>query len=184
MQGQRRRYLWPALLMTLSCAEEAPDPSRSLRHAILITVDTLRPDRIGAYGYGRADSPHLDALASESIRFEYAYAHSSMTAPSFASLLTGSLPSRHRIFDNGGNLGKKAPTVTTWLHGAGFVTGAFLGNYALRPNRGFDRGFAIGLSNPKSIGYQSGVGCRLIFGEYPKERIASAGFSYLIFDSL
>lgn len=141
MNGTRYINLWLILLMALSCADQVPSSPDSLRHAILITVDTLRPDRIGAYGYAKADSPNLDALANQSIRFNNAYAHSSMTSPSFASLLTSHLPSRHRIFDNGGNLDQKIPTVATRLHTAGFATGAFLGNYALRPNRGFDRGF-------------------------------------------
>jgi arylsulfatase A-like enzyme len=138
LKNLRSIYLCLVLLVIPSCADE-----QIVRHAILITVDTLRPDRIGAYGYERAESPNLDALASESIRFENAYAHSSMTVPSFASLLSGTLPARHRIYENGGRLPKNLPTMATRLHEEGFSTAAFLGNYALRPSRKFDRGFDV-----------------------------------------
>ncbi len=144
MRCPRRVYLLLVLpLMILSCVDRAQLTSRELRHVILITVDTLRPDRIGAYGYARAESPNLDALANASIRFDNAYAHSSMTVPSFASMLTGCLPSRHQIYQNGGRLDEGIPTVATRLHDAGFATAAFLGNYALRRSRGFDRGFDV-----------------------------------------
>jgi arylsulfatase len=119
----------------------ASDASAQLRHLILITVDTLRADRLGAYGYTEAHTPAIDALAGESLRFERAYAHSSITFPSVASLLTGMLPAQHGISTNRGMLRRTIPTIATRLRSAGFKNAAFIGNYALRPSRKLDRGF-------------------------------------------
>lgn len=125
-----------ALLLLLACAApERPD------HLVLITVDTLRADRLGAYGHADATTPHVDALARESLRFERAYAHSSMTLPSIASLLTGTLPAEHGIYSNRGALKKTTRTLAEYAREAGFRTGAFIGSYALRPNRRLSRGF-------------------------------------------
>ena len=104
-------------------------------------MDTLRADRIGAYGYSAARTPALDELAAASLRFERAYAHSSMTLPSVASLLTGQLPAQHGVYANLGQLPDGVPTLATRLRGEGFATAAFVGTYALRPQRGLSRGF-------------------------------------------
>jgi arylsulfatase len=112
-----------------------------VRHVVLITVDTLRADRIGAYGYSAATTPALDALAAESIRFERAYAHSSATLPSVSSLMTGKLPGEHGLFSNLGQLTPDLPTLATLLQDAGFESAAFIGSYALRPSRGLAQGF-------------------------------------------
>lgn len=131
-----------SVLMTmLSCSGPAIQSTLPPRHAILITVDTLRADRIGAYGYAESSTANLDALAAESVRFERAYSHSSKTVPSVASLVTGHLPGKHGIFDNGGRLPTELPTLALRLQADGFDTAAFIGSYALRPSRGFDRGF-------------------------------------------
>ena len=77
----------------------------------MITVDTLRPDHLGAYRYANAKTPEFDLLAAESIQFDNAYAHASITAPSMASLLTGVLPSQHRVYGNRGELTESLPTL-------------------------------------------------------------------------
>lgn len=68
---------------------------------ILIAVDTLRADRLGCYGHGRPTSPAIDALASDGIRFSAAYANANWTCPSFASIFTGLVPSRHGVTSYG-----------------------------------------------------------------------------------
>jgi arylsulfatase A-like enzyme len=128
------------LLLAQTAWLAACSPAAPL-HAILITIDTLRPDRLGAYGYAAASTPNFDALAASSIRFEQAYAHSSMTAPSIASLFTSLLPSQHGIYSNEVSLRTDLPSLVDSLDEAGFTTGAFIGSYALRAGRGFDRGF-------------------------------------------
>jgi len=107
----------------------------------MIMVDTLRADRIGAYHYDSAKTPVLDALAAESIVFENAYAHSSMTLPSMASLMTGRLPVGHKIYENSGALPDRMPTLATLFKMKRYRTAGFIGNWALRPDRKFDRGF-------------------------------------------
>jgi len=129
-----------ALALFAGCSSEARAP----QHAILVTVDTLRPDRLGAYGDETAESPQIDLLARQSIRFERAYSHSSMTVPAMATLFSGQLPAVHAMHTN--RRGPKPrfrdlPTLATRLHDEGFATAAFVGSYVLRPDRGFDRGF-------------------------------------------
>jgi arylsulfatase A-like enzyme len=119
----------------VACGQNAP------RHAVLITVDTLRADRIGAYGYAAARTPNLDRFAREAVRFERAYAHSSKTLPSVATLMTGQLPGRHGLHTNLGRLPDGWPTLAERMRAAGFDTAAFIGNYALRSDRDVDRGF-------------------------------------------
>ena len=67
------------------------------RHLVLISIDTLRQDRLGAYGYARPTSPALDALAARGVVFENAYTPSSWTLPAHVSLLTGLHPGTHRV---------------------------------------------------------------------------------------
>ncbi len=112
-----------ALLAALCCAGAPPEPPR---HPLLISVDTLRADRLGSYGYAAAQTPNIDALAARSLRFERAYAHSSMTLPSVASLITGLLPSEHGIYANRGRLKLQHATLAARLKGAGFSNGAFI----------------------------------------------------------
>ena len=80
-------------------------------NAILISIDTLRADHLGCYGYARPTSPHLDRFAAAGALFEHAVAESSWTMPSHASLLTGLLPSRHGMLDDTSRLADSIPTL-------------------------------------------------------------------------
>ncbi len=126
-----------ALLPLMACADATP----RARHVVLVTVDTLRPDRLGAYGYAPARTPALDELADESLRFERAYAHSSLTLPSVASLLTGRLPAAHGLLSNAGTLREEFGSLASALQAAGFRTAGFVGSWVLRSEAGLDRGF-------------------------------------------
>jgi arylsulfatase len=112
------------------------------KHLVLITVDTLRADRIGAYGYQAAQTPVIDSLANESIRFDHAYSHASLTKPAVASLLTGQLAEEHGVYHNQGTLNPEVRTLAELLYDHGFETAAFIGNYILRRGHGLERGFA------------------------------------------
>ncbi len=114
---------------------------RQPKHLVLITVDTLRADRIGAYGYEAAKTPVIDALASESIRFEHAYSHASSTKPAVASLLTGRLAEEHGVYHNQGKLNPEVRTLAEQLSDNGFESAAFIGNFVLRRGYGLERGF-------------------------------------------
>ncbi|MCG8460944.1 MAG: sulfatase-like hydrolase/transferase, partial [Holophagales bacterium] len=111
---------------------------------LLITVDTLRADSLGFAGHPHAHTPNLDLLAARGRVFTFAHAHSVMTLPSHANLLTGLLPHQHGVRDNGGFvLGDDVPTLATLLAQEGFATAAFVASYPLDARYGLGRGFHV-----------------------------------------
>jgi arylsulfatase len=119
-----------AVLVALSAAcggEGSRDggPSPGFERFVLVTVDTLRADHLGTYGYPVATSPFLDALAERSVVFERAYAASATTAPSHATIFTSLYPIQHRVLKNGLALGGAYLTLAELLAEAGFATGGF-----------------------------------------------------------
>ena len=110
---------------------------------VLISVDTLRADRLPIYGYRNGATPAIDALAAESVVFDQAWAHSPMTLPSHASILTGLLPFEHGVRDNMGfTLKAGTPTLASLLAGLGYSTAGFVSAYVLRRDTGIAQGFA------------------------------------------
>ncbi|MBI3261760.1 MAG: sulfatase-like hydrolase/transferase [Acidobacteria bacterium] len=111
------------------------------QNVLLITIDTLRADALGCYG-GPAATPNLDGLARDGIRFDFAHAHSVVTLPSHANILTGLYPFQHGIRDNNGfRLRQGTATLASLLKAHGFVTGAFVGAFVLDSRFGLDAGF-------------------------------------------
>jgi len=136
----------------------APLPAGALRGAnvLLVTIDTLRADRVGAYGSTRVLTPTLDRLAAEGLRFATAYAHVPLTLPSHASLLTGSYPTRHGVRDNGAfRLDDKLPTLAGALKSSGYRTAAFVGSFVVDARFGLDRGFD--LYDDRMLGSSTGL---------------------------
>src|SRR6266571_943104 len=124
------------LLLLLGTATSPPD-------VLLITIDTLRADHVGAYGYAAAQTPGLDRLAREGVLLEEAVAQVPQTRPSHASLFTGRYPFEHGIRDNiSAPLPSKIPTLATLLARAGYDTAAFIGAYPVSRASGLDQGFA------------------------------------------
>lgn len=111
-------------------------------HLVLISIDTLRADHLSCYGYERATSPNLDALALQSLLFEDVLACSSSTAPSHMSMMTGVLPLVHGI-ENEVHYSQapQAPLLAELLAERGYVTAAFADGGHVSENEGFDRGF-------------------------------------------
>jgi Flp pilus assembly protein TadD len=110
---------------------------------VLVTLDTTRADRLGCYGGKGGASPRLDRLAEKGVRFRRAYAHVPLTAPSHSSLLTGLLPPRHGVRDNGGYvLREGVTTLAEHMVEAGYRTGAFVSAFVLDRRFGLARGFA------------------------------------------
>src|SRR5690606_10676402 len=111
---------------------------------ILISIDTLRADRLPAYGYTQGSAPVIDALAADGVLFEQAYAQSPQTLPSHTSVFTGQLPFEHGVRDN---IGFVVPEGTTTLaqrlQSAGYATGGFVSSFVLRRQVGLDRGFDV-----------------------------------------
>jgi arylsulfatase A-like enzyme len=129
-----------ALIALTACAPAAePRPN-----VLLIVVDTLRADHLGTYGYARREtSPHIDALAERSVRFERAYAAAAWTLPSIASILTGLAPPVHGANRPGARLGDGIETVAESFRAAGFATAGVVSNAHLLREVGFAQGFDL-----------------------------------------
>jgi arylsulfatase len=128
-------------LAAFALAVAACRSDRTPHGLVLITIDTLRADRIGAYGWPRGTSPEIDALALESTLFETAVPTCSSTAPSLASLLTGSHRATHRVFGNGWVLPGEAETLAEILKARGYRTVARMANPGIDASTGFAQGF-------------------------------------------
>ena len=138
-----RTSLALALGLAIACGrEKAPGTTRAAPDVLLVTIDTLRADRLGCYGYGLARTPNLDALARRGARFAVAVAHAPLTAPSHASILTGVTPLGHGVRDNGAYvLPLSVRTLAEDFRQAGYGTAAFVSGFPLKRRFGFDRGF-------------------------------------------
>lgn len=110
---------------------------------ILISIDTLRSDRLPVYGYQEVETPAISRLAGEGLVFEHAYSHVPLTLPSHASILTGVLPGEHGVRDNlGYRLDAAAhPSLPRLLQEVGYATGAAISAYVLRAETGIAAGF-------------------------------------------
>src|SRR6201987_4886081 len=126
--------LFPAL------AAAAADPP----NVILITLDTVRADRMGFLGSKLGLTPQLDALASQGVVFEHAYSQAPITPVSHATILTGTFPQYHGIRNFGDRLPPSVPFLPEILHAQGYRTGAFVGSIILDPKNGFASGFERG----------------------------------------
>jgi len=132
------------LVLGSSAAGEPTPDKTSRRDVFLITIDTLRADHVHCYGYDRVQTPSLDQLAKQGIRFTQAFTPSPITNSSHASILTGLLPSSHGVSDFGVPLASSHLTLGEALKKRGYGTAAFIGavildSKALAP--GLDRGF-------------------------------------------
>jgi len=115
------------------------------RAIIVVTLDALRADHVGCYGYPLSTTPFIDALAKESMKFEYAFSPIGLTAPSSASLLTGKYPRFHSVeFINGYKPLNREQEVTLplLLSGLGYSTAAFVSIMPLQRHTGLQHGFA------------------------------------------
>jgi choline-sulfatase len=110
---------------------------------LLISIDTLRADHVGAYGYAKARTPVLDGLAKGGVMFDRAYAASPVTLPSHATLLTGRYPPGHASRDNGLRVSADLPTLATILRARGVRTAAFVAAFPLDHQFGLNRGFDV-----------------------------------------
>ncbi len=121
---------------------------------ILVSIDTLRADHLGAYGYGRATSPRIDRLAADGVRFANVIASSSWTMPAHASMLTGLDPANHGgvVFDYFRPLSPKLEMLAERLWDAGYATAGFTGGGFVCGPLGYDQGYERYRDNPVSKG--------------------------------
>ena len=154
-EPRARQALALILVAGLACAASCRRPTGPSRAAmaggglrgsnlLLITIDTLRTDRVGVYGSARGLTPTIDGLASGGLRFERAYAHVPLTLPSHTTLMTANYPTRNGVRDNGTfHLGDTSPTLAATLKTSGYRTGAFVGAFVLDARFGLNRGFDV-----------------------------------------
>jgi choline-sulfatase len=129
-------------LMSSLCLAQTPKSKTS--NVFLVTIDTLRADHVGCYGYSKIQTPALDALAKDGIRFAEAFTPSPLTNSSHATILTGLLPSSHGVNDFAAPLAESHPTLAELLKARGYRTAAFIGAVVLDSKTlapGLDRGF-------------------------------------------
>jgi arylsulfatase A-like enzyme/Flp pilus assembly protein TadD len=132
-----------AVSMAASCSPKAPRREAGLS-LLLVSVDTLRADALGAYGNPRAHTPWMDRLAAAGLRFEAAHAHNVLTLPSHANLLSGRHPFEHGVRDNQGfRFPNGLETLATLLRYRGYRTGAFVSAFPLDSRFGLARGFDV-----------------------------------------
>jgi arylsulfatase A-like enzyme/Flp pilus assembly protein TadD len=122
-------------------AKEASPASPNL---LLVTIDTLRADRLGCYGNSNIHTPNLDQLAKAGVVFENAVASTPLTAPSHASIFTGLYPTVHKVRDTGGFILQPSHrTLAEILQQQGRATAAFVGSSVLKKHFGFNAGFTV-----------------------------------------
>jgi arylsulfatase A-like enzyme/Flp pilus assembly protein TadD len=160
---QTRRWPLAALVVTLiasglpGCRSSRPDPDEALPPAItaqpgaatgfnvvLFTLDTLRADHLGCYGYEAAETPHLDTIAAGGVRFSDAVTAFPVTLPAHCTIMTGKYPPAHGVRDNGTyRLISQHQTLAERLQAAGYATAAVIGAFVLDRRYGLDQGFDV-----------------------------------------
>lgn len=159
--------------LALAAVGAAAAPARS--NLLLVTVDTLRPDRLGCYGSTTIKTPAIDRLAAAGAVFDRAFAHTPLTLPSHASILLGTAPPAHGVHDNGYfRVPDGPPTLATVLKDRGYATGAFIGAFPLDARFGLARGF-----DDYDDRYGSGTGLDFQFVERRAESVVAAALDWL-----
>jgi arylsulfatase A-like enzyme len=128
-----------ALLATPVGAD--PGPVKKGPTVLLVTIDTIRADRLSCYGYGRRTTPVIDRLTSESGQCREAVTTVPLTTPSHASIFTGLHPRSHAVLGNSWQLAGTFQTLAEQFRNAGYRTAAFVSAVVLDPRCGLDQGF-------------------------------------------
>ena len=128
------------ILFFTSCwSGEGPAQKDSIRHVIVVTIDTLRADHLSIYGYPRMTSPFLSGMAKNGVVFEKCFSASSHTGPSHASLFTSLFPYQHGLLRNGESIYPDVMSMAQVFKDKGYKTGAFSAVNFLKPlSRGFE----------------------------------------------
>lgn len=130
------------LLPCVATGCRADQPRLAPRHLVLVTIDTLRADRLGIYGNRQVETPHLDRVAREGAMASAATAHVPLTRPSHVTLFTGRLPTETGVRDNvSPAVGSDVPLLAEVLTKSGFRSGGFVSSVVLDASSGLDRGF-------------------------------------------
>jgi choline-sulfatase len=146
MPPVRASFIACALMLAAACRSDRAASNTVAtftgRPIVLVTIDTLRADRLGSYGSTRGLTPALDQFAQGASRFTAAVTQVPITLPAHAGILTGLHPARHGVRTNDGfRLATGVPTLAEAVRGRGYATGAFIGGYPLQASSGLSRGF-------------------------------------------
>jgi len=127
------------ILLSLSATSKAEGNKQNL---LLITIDTLRPDRLSCYSDAHVKTPHIDSLAERGVLFSKAFAHTPTTLPSHTNILLGTTPLYHGVHDNSNFIViDEFLTLAEHLKTNGYSTGAFVGAFPLDSRFGLTQGF-------------------------------------------
>jgi arylsulfatase A-like enzyme/tetratricopeptide (TPR) repeat protein len=151
-------------------------------NVLLITVDTLRADHLGSYGYAAAQTPALDRLAARGLRFAQAATVAPLTLPAHSSLMTGTFPAYHGVRDNGGfYLGDDQVTLAGVLRAGGYRTGGFVSAFVLDRRWGIGQGFDRYYDEFDLARYRLDVGLDAV--QRPGSEVVSKAIEWLDQDS-
>jgi len=135
-------------IAAIGCSAPAPPFER----IVFVSIDTLRADHLGSYGYTRPISPFIDRTAAAGVLFERAYASMPTTVPSHATMFTGLPPILHGVLRNGRRLADERITLAERLAARGFVTAGFSGTRAHFSASNLDQGFSHFDERPRGVG--------------------------------
>ncbi len=162
-------------LLSWGCGREPERPP--VDRVVLITLDTLRADRVGAYGDKNAETPTLDRLAAAGVRFDQAIAPTPITRPSHASMLTGLEPPEHGVRGNSVfSLDPTIPTVGEHFQQGGYGTAAFVAAFVLDSQFGLDRGFDV---YDDDIGQRRAAGSPFSYAERRGDLVVDAALDWV-----
>ncbi|MFT4974867.1 MAG: choline-sulfatase [Myxococcota bacterium] len=156
------------LSILYACAGETPAPAPAVPQPslVVVTLDTTRADHIGAYGYAAAQTPNIDQLAAQGLRFERAYATVPLTIPAHSSIFTGLYPTRHGVHTNGDAvLPDEVETLAEHLRAAGYQTAASVSAFVTSQIWGLGQGFDVYYDDVRSATHSPA-------GRWAKERPA------------
>ena len=143
---------------------------------ILVSIDTLRADHLGVYGYDRARTPAIDSLSTGGTRFTQVSSQVPLTLPSHVSLFTATYPFYNHVEDNGEILPAGSSTLASALKARGYATAAFIGGFALDRRFGLDQGFDT-YDSPFDVDQDSGIDASSL--KRPAEEVTRAAETWI-----
>jgi len=163
------------LPFALAAASAAPPARAAGLNVLLVTIDTLRPDRLSCYSTRYLKTPQIDSVAGRGVVFERAFSHAPLTLPSHASILLGAIPPAHGADDNGMRVVPRgAPSLQRTLKAAGYDTGAFVSAFPLDTRFGLAEGFDV-----YDDRYPARAAAALDFPERPAGKTVDAALDWL-----
>ena len=159
MDAIARRILAGAITALFLLPAAAPAARKDSPNLLLITIDTIRPDRLSCYGSTRLQTPNIDGLAKRGALFSRAFSHNPITLAAHVNILLGLTPPAHGVHDNSNFIVREEfTTLAEWLKKAGYETGAIIGAFPLDSRFGLGQGFDLyddnyGAQDPQAMSF-------------------------------